>query len=717
MSQVKMYRPEMIVYVVFHPDFAAGREFAGFVYDQLTRDSNEPLARGLGIPVYLRTASSSDELPEPIPFDQAEHTVVALLVDDCMMLARDDGWEQYADTLVNGANTGAHRLIPVNLSPAAFSLNPELRKRNFMPLDLKMPFARQKHRLLIGLTHDLCRLLSGSAPVNYESRKEIQAPVRVFLSHAKKDGEELIREFKTFLQNELQLDTFFDRNGIFYADDFGQDIEERVKQSALLILQTDAYSTREWCQKEVLSAKRFRRPVLVLDHVEVGETRAFPYVGNVPTLRYKAETPIDEIIGRLLLEVLRFEYFPRQAHRTGELFEVDLRDATVLAHSPELTNLVPPASSTRTIIYPDPPLGRHEIDLLRSCDPHSQLKTPMFLVPSSVSDPAPLVGLSLSETAPAPQFAAEIQRLGYQPWHFEDAFLELARFLLASGANLAYGGDPRKGGFTERLHGLARQYSEQTQDPSLRVEIFLAWIAHIHQPAQTLLGLKTNARQWRLPPPADVIAELGINPKQPPPASLTQADNDYLAARCFTAMREAMQQGCPLAANSTRKSDPIRARVILGGPLSGYAGRYPGLVEEAYFAMNASLPVYMIGAFGGCTRAIIDAVEGRKPDSLTFAGQVNLDDTFRRENPDKPKTPYAQRVTDFNTRAAKHGIPLIDYPTVLSSFESTGSNDLEALSRDNGLKPEENRRLFETLHIAEIIYLVLKGLRTITSRV
>ena len=707
----KTYRPEMVVYVVWHPDFVQGREFAAYLSDRLTRDANEPLARGLGIPIYLRTATASDSLPELVPFDQAEHTIVVLLVDDEMALARDDGWEQYAESLVQGARTGEHRLIPVNLSQAAFSLHGELRKRNFLPINRQMPFSQQKQRLLIGIVHDLCRLLSGSSPVNYESEDApIQVPVRVFLSHAKKDGEELTIQFKTFLQNELQLDTFFDRNGIFYADDFGADIEKRAKESALLILQTDAYSTREWCQKEVLFAKKYRRPVLVLDHVEHSETRSFPYLGNVPTLRYKSETPIEEIIGHLLIEVLRSEYFPKQARRTGQLFDVDLTNALILSQSPELINLVPPSEKPRTVVYPDPPLGNHEIELLKSSDPNSRLITPMFLVANAATNPgtAPLIGLSLSETAQGPHFAAELERLGFLPSHFEDAFNELARYLLASGMNLAYGGDPRKGGFTERLHGLARQYSEQTQDAALRVEIFLAWVAHISQPSETLLGLKTNARMRRLALPADLVAELNLNPKEPPPTTLTLAENEYLAARSFMAMRETMQLKKPAESHNT-----IDARILLGGPLSGYAGRYPGLVEEACFALKANLPTYLIGAFGGCTRAIIDAVEGRKPESITFDGQVRLDQEYRTQNPGKAKSPYEQRVMDFNNRAVRHGLELIDYDILQSVFEAAGADNLRALSASNGLSPEENRRLFETPHISEMIYLVLKGLRSI----
>ena len=713
MSNDLTYRPELVVYVVWHPSFARGREFAAFLSDRLTRDANEPLSRGLQIPVYLRTGSASDQLPKPIPCDQAQHTIVVLLVDDKMTLARDDGWGHYADSLVNGVKTGDHRLIPVNLSKSAFALHGELRKRNFLPIDFNMPDWQQKERLLIGVVHDLCRLLCGSPSVDYASADEsIQNPVRVFLSHAKKDGEELTRKFKEFLQNELQLDTFFDRNGIFYADDFGADIEQRAAESALLILQTDAYSTREWCQKEVLFAKKHHRPILVLDHVEISETRSFPYLGNVPTLRYKLETPIEEVISRLLIEVLRSEYFPRQAKRTGELFGVDLSNAVLLAQSPELMNLIPPSAIPRTVVYPDPPLGNHEIQLLNSCDPNSRLITPLFLMTSTESRPeiTPLIGLSISETAPGTQFAVELEQLGFLPSHFEDAFNELARYLLASGMNLAYGGDPRKGGFTERLHGLVRQYSEQTQDPALRVEIFLAWIAHISQSDETLLGLQNHAKTRRLKLPEDLVLELKMNSISPPPATLSQGENEYLAARCLTAMRETMQVKKPGETHNT-----IQARILLGGPLAGYAGRYPGLMEEAYLAMKSDLPIYLIGAFGGCTRAIIDALEGRKPESITLDGQIRLNEDFCCENSETDKTPYGERVTDFNLRAVKYGVPLIDYADMLAVFAATGANNLAGLSTHNGLTPDENRRLFETPHIAEMIYLVLKGLHSIRS--
>ena len=59
-----------------------------------------------------------------------------------------------------GSKDRPHRIIPVKLTDSAFSLHRELQRRNFLPIDTAMPAIQQKPRLLIGLTHDLCRLLT-----------------------------------------------------------------------------------------------------------------------------------------------------------------------------------------------------------------------------------------------------------------------------------------------------------------------------------------------------------------------------------------------------------------------------------------------------------------------------------------------------------------------------------------------------------------------------
>ena len=68
---------------------------------------------------------------------------------------------------------------------------------------------------------------------------------------------------------------------------------------------------------------------------------------------------------------------------------------------------------------------------------------------------------------------------------------------------------------------------------------------------------------------------------------------------------------------------------------------------------------------------------------------------------------------DFNQRVAAPAA--IDYEGLVADFAAAG---VAGLSQHNGLSDDENRRLFVTPHTAEMVFLVLKGLRTLrrTSR-
>src|SRR4051812_43992599 len=91
------YRQRLVVYVARHPAFEQGGEWARRLYDHLTRASQQPIARGLGIPVYFRSASEKEgsEAPRPIALEKAHHTAVIALVDATMVLRRDLGWGPY----------------------------------------------------------------------------------------------------------------------------------------------------------------------------------------------------------------------------------------------------------------------------------------------------------------------------------------------------------------------------------------------------------------------------------------------------------------------------------------------------------------------------------------------------------------------------------------------------------------------------------------------
>ena len=120
-------------------------------------------------------------------------------------------------------------------------------------------------------------------------------------------------------------------------------------------------------------------------------------------------------------------------------------------------------------------------------------------------------------------------------------------------------------------------------------------------------------------------------------------------------------------------------------------GCYPGLAEEALLAKRSGKPIYLAGGFGGCTRALINALLGQKPEALTEA--------------------YQYRDAAYQAMVERHnqipGVDPVDYTGLVGEFEGWG---IAGLSRANGLTEEENRRLFETPHVIEMVCLVLRGL-------
>lgn len=143
------------------------------------------------------------------------------------------------------------------------------------------------------------------------------------------------------------------------------------------------------------------------------------------------------------------------------------------------------------------------------------------------------------------------------------------------------------------------------------------------------------------------------------------------------------------------------ARLLLGGRLTGYKGKYPGLIEEAYICLHDEKPLYLIGGFGGCPKAVIEAIHGEHPEVLTTACQI-------AKNPD-----YQKFMAYYNTQVKEHSETKeepIDYEALVAFFQQKGVAGL-----NNGLSSKENERLFVTPHIPEMISLVLKGLSRLSG--
>jgi len=142
-----------------------------------------------------------------------------------------------------------------------------------------------------------------------------------------------------------------------------------------------------------------------------------------------------------------------------------------------------------------------------------------------------------------------------------------------------------------------------------------------------------------------------------------------------------------------RQTSEMSARVVVGGrlgrPDNPYRGRMPGVLEEALLGIRARRPVYLIGAFGGCARLVLDALDGVDRAELTSAYHETL--------PHAPelKKLYADRSANWD-----------EFEGIAAELKACGLSGLK-----NGLTVEENRELATSRSAERIVELVLQGLQ------
>lgn len=277
------------------------------------------------------------------------------------------------------------------------------------------------------------------------------------------------------------------------------------------------------------------------------------------------------------------------------------------------------------------------------------------------------IGISISESD-------NLSELGYGVPHLKDAIIEIARYILALGGKLVYGGDMRQGGFTELIFDLLAYYkADKNLQPHERFYSYLAYPLSTTLSLEKEAELRQNVSFKKIAPPADLhIANTNefLKPDSP--------ENLYIWTRCLTKMREEMEASCD-------------ARIFIGGRTKGFKGKCAGILEELLIAIEHDHPVYLVGAFGGITKDIIEALKGNKPDSFSNEYYFDNDD-------------YKKMFLLFND---KHPSNIIDYPKHLATLQQIG---LIKIAEQNGLSVEDNLRLTTTPHISEVVYLILKGL-------
>lgn len=628
---MSFYKTPLSVCVLFDKQYEQGINIYNRLYNNLCREPNEPLSDGLDIPVFYYTDGENYQLL--LNSQISDKTVFILLVDEKMF--DSSYWKTCIDDLLNRSSRNEVKIIPVSLFKYAFEIHSGLQKIQFIQID-GFDVLSNWNYFLVRLYDSLLRIIKGN-----DANK-----IKLFISHSKKDnnniGETKAKELRDYLRRDSKLDTFFDANDIVEGYSFKNQIENNIKDSILLILETSTYSSREWCRIETLIGKEAMVPIVVVSLLEGRVQRSFPYLGNVPKIRFHDSW--DEVILLLLRTALDYSY--QYMYLSTLVKSLDVQKACVLPAAPELL-LIQGKENVQNYIYPEPPLGSEEMDVIKK-HLHSevQVATPCQLYKQNRQICEGVkVAISVSECPDATNY-------GVGEKMFQDISVELARHLLVVGCTLVYGGDLREGGFTELFSELSYQYgiNEKTDVNSQYFENYFPWpVSNLLNHSDLVEFKHKRVKCIKAHIPAFIPQELHNEYIKP-----DSTENKGYWRVALSSMRKQMEQ-------------EIQARIVLGGKISNYLGEMPGIYEETLLAFESHHPIYVLGGFGGAAKNLADLLDGKcTAIDLGFSKLEVLEG----------------KIDELN----------------------------------NGLSIEENRILFYSLNITEIINLILKGLSAKYSR-
>jgi len=565
------------VYIVWHPNFADGRKYADMLFRTFSRDAQDFCGQNIGIPMYY----VSDTIGIVSVTDEAEKIAIIPLIDNSLLL--DNGWKSYISAICGLPSSNSRYVV----YPIAFTAVNNVTQNicgigsiqclcvaNIGGLENDgRKFELRSERIKFDLAHEFCRLFFGQS----QGTTKI---VNVFISHAHNDDTDFAKSLSDYILTDTRgLKSFIDVNDIPVGADFAETIKNNVSGSILAIVFSDKYSSRAWCQKEVLTAKELGCPILLLDALSVGEVRRFPYGANVKSIHLGHDEISSEqkqgIIFAMLMEALKIKYSEKYLAYVRELYGLAESETRILGYSPELcTLLLTMKNEHKVLLYPEPALNIVESEIIEKFLRNCKFVTTAML-PSAQYDISKLggkaVGLSISEIGEAGSIARTDAHLGA-------FYVELCRYLFTAGVNLSYAGNVNyKEGvnFVDILKELADNYSSSKKKP---VKFFY------------LSDTISN----------DLMVALMSC------SELEEVSSDGTPDEKYTRLRICSAKG-------------NFARIVVGGKTSGYKGKYPGILEEALIARKNKVPLFLLGAYGGMTEEIVKWAGGANSSDKAYA--------------------------------------------------------------------------------------------------
>ena len=368
-----------ILHVVWHPSYKRGKYIALLLLRKFASERNSNVVGGAGVRVIFHN-QVTQKTSASLVIDWNIATTVAVVVLLDRYLVDDSEWTEFVHSLVTSADS---KKLNARVFPVA--MEKDVHKIGLKAQTLQWDFQSDtdngpNQRLVRELTYEFSRMLRYQLKrlrhPDHNNVKNLQIhleKIQVFLSYSNHDkfGKKIANNIRDWLHRNSALLSFLDFKDI----PTGLSFADAIQRSALIAIHTDSYSSREWCRREVIQAKRNDVSLLVVNSLTDIDKRAFPYLGNVPIIRMNPGrlNRIDQIVGYLLDEVFKDLLW---RCRTEKLQERNSQ-TYFTARSPELitlANVCGNVNDSLQIVYSDPPLTKEEVRLFADIKPKVQLK-------------------------------------------------------------------------------------------------------------------------------------------------------------------------------------------------------------------------------------------------------------------------------------------------------------------------------------------------------
>ncbi|MHB8111705.1 MAG: TIR domain-containing protein [Syntrophorhabdaceae bacterium] len=670
-----LYKPPLAVHMIWHPsdkNMAAPILEASLKY--LSRDVARPFSRNLNVPLFLCSSNSPSISPGIFPRELAARNV--LFIFTSINTRGHDSWNNFIRFLPNMKSL---RIVPVALTHEGLGHGEEgsLKSLNIIRAYEWQNSSMWQH-VILSMAHEIYR--HGLVEINKVDKGK-SSSIKLFLSHAKsRDIGRLHAESIMHFIDNTNMSRFFDAIDISPGFKFNEEIEKHIEESTVLLIGSDAYSSRYWCQREVLCAKQNHRPIIAVNCLENYEDRIFPAGSNVPCVHVSPDTPLSEsdilrILTAAILETIRYHH-ALDSLRYYQLQKWIETDCALVSRPPEISELLTlkEGGKIKKICHPEPPIYSEEANW------HNKLGIDAFTPLWNRSEDNLLsnlrVGVSISD----------VPNDGYGENHLPVSqsvrfAQDLARHILARSGTLIYGGDLRKDGFTEFILNEAIALKNRLNTDEVHVENCLAW--PIYKEDKEMVAWRSNYRAVMKTVesaiPDDIASDIDKDTYLPP----STPQNKYYWSRCLTAMR----------LNSIDSSD---VRICAGGRLFDYSGKMPGVLEEILIAIEKKKPLFLLGAFGGVVGDICKVLRGEPyPASLTESWQLT----------------HNVGYVDLQMIARAQGMHA-DYKLVKTTLLGI---DLPKLYKSAGLDKRSYLRLMQSPFVDECVYLIKQGLKKLAG--